>query len=228
MESGSIDEKQQELTLVGHAMFRSFRNLWMLEEMGIPYRNVAAKPQSKDAKSANPFGKVPALVDGDFAMFESAAINTYLGDRQRQEGPLAQAMVPAPGTQTRGRYEMLVSCMQTEMDAQCLWIHRKHEAMGKVFGDIPEAVAHARSHFGNVLRVLLGELVKSGGCYLLGEQFSAADILLVHCLDWAGSIGWLEDAKITAEERSSMESYLKLCRSRPAYGRTAAMRASKL
>ena len=226
-----MDKGKKELTLVGHAAFRSFRNLWMLEELGIPYDYVPAKPRSEAAKSANPFGKVPALVDGDFTMYESAAINTYLADRRRARDPPTrpgwqEVLVPEAGTKARGRYEHLVSCLQTEMDAQCLWVHRKHEAMGQVFGAIPGAVAHAKQYFSVVLGVLLRHLKDSGGDFLLGSEFSAADILFVHCMDWAGSIGWLEDATMTNDQRSALRLYLDLCRSRPPYLRVALMRST--
>merc|ERR1711861_124361 len=113
-----------DLTLVGHAGFRSFRNVWMLEELGVKYKHVEAKPHSPDATRMNPMGKIPSLQDGDFIMYESAAINTYLGDKFR--GATGADLVPAAGTTQRGRYEQLVSFLSMEVDAQGLWIHRKH------------------------------------------------------------------------------------------------------
>ena len=41
--------------------------------------------------------------------------------------------------------------------------------------------------------------------YLLGEHFTAADILYVHCLDWAESIGWYEGIKMDKENNSMQE-----------------------
>ena len=119
------------LTLIGHGAFRSFRNMWLLEELGVPYTHVPARPQSREAKAVNPFGKIPTLQDGDFTMYESGAINAYLADKFRgvQGTP---ALVPPPGTPQRGRYEQLTHCIVAEMDAQSLWIHRKHEALGQV------------------------------------------------------------------------------------------------
>ena len=72
-----------KLTLYGSAMFRPLRNVWMLEEMGIPYEHVPARPRSKEAGAVNPFAKIPTLVDGAMVMYESVAINTHLGDRYR-------------------------------------------------------------------------------------------------------------------------------------------------
>lgn len=66
---------------------RSARALWMLEEAGVDYelelvdiRNVE-REDSQEFLAASPMGKVPALVDGDVKMSESAAICLYLADR---------------------------------------------------------------------------------------------------------------------------------------------------
>jgi glutathione S-transferase len=117
------------LKLVGATAFRSFRNVWMLEELGVAYEHTVARPRSAEASAANPFGKIPSLTDGDFTMYESAAINTYLGDKFRAGGQAGEGgcpeLVPPPGTAARGRYEQTTMCIMTELDAQGLWIHRK-------------------------------------------------------------------------------------------------------
>eukprot|EP01046_Picozoa_sp_COSAG06_P013481 COSAG06_NODE_818_length_12113_cov_9.211670_7_plen_219_part_00 len=161
-----------ELKIIGGAAFRTFRNLWMLEELGVPYTHVPAMPRSADATASNPFGKIPSLVDGGFTMHESAAINTYLGDKFRGREGCAD-LVPAAGTIERGRYEQQVMVVMAELDAQGLWIHRKHEALGQIFGEIPPAVAHAKQHVSKVIEVLEADL-RSDGPYLCGSAFSAA------------------------------------------------------
>jgi glutathione S-transferase len=64
---------------------RSFRPLWMLEELGVPYRlKILPFPPRALARSyldINPLGTVPALFDGDLRMTESAAICQYLATR---------------------------------------------------------------------------------------------------------------------------------------------------
>ena len=52
-----------ELRIIGGAAFRTFRNLWMLEELGVSYSHISAMPRSPDANASNPFGKIPALID---------------------------------------------------------------------------------------------------------------------------------------------------------------------
>jgi hypothetical protein len=86
------------LKLIGAAAFRPFRNVWMLEELGVAYEHIAARPRAPEAQQVNPFGKVPCLMDGDFAMYESVAINTYLGDKFRGQPDVPQTLLPPPGT----------------------------------------------------------------------------------------------------------------------------------
>ncbi len=66
--------------IYGPTASRAARALWIVHELGIPFEHVAM--EMKDLKGAeylkiNPNGKVPALVDGDFKLFESMAINLY-------------------------------------------------------------------------------------------------------------------------------------------------------
>uniref|UniRef100_A0A7R9ZWP7 Glutathione transferase n=1 Tax=Pyrodinium bahamense TaxID=73915 RepID=A0A7R9ZWP7_9DINO len=216
------------LTLVGHAAFRPFRNVWMLEELGVPYEYVPCRPRSREAQRFSPLGKVPALQDGDFVMYESAAINTYLGDKFRSTA--AAELVPPAGTKERGRYEQLISFIITEVDAQGLWIHRKHEALPEqfkgMFTAIPEAVSVAKAHFAQVVGVLAADLQRSGEPFLLGRGFSAADILFVHCLQWAKDIAWLplQDADTNA----ILTGYMELCESREAHGRAVAKKRASM
>eukprot|EP00435_Cladocopium_sp_Y103_P042339 s1780_g11.t1 len=222
---GSIpaDAMAGEVVLVGTAKARPFRNVWMLEELQIPYTLLPSLPRSSDVLMLNPAGKVPILKHGDFTMTESAAINTYLGDTFRS----AANLVPKDG-QLRGRYEELVQCIVTELDAQGLWIHRKHEAMKQFFGHIPEysSSATCAGAFCNTLNILLARL-REAGDYLLGN-FSAADILLVHCLDWATVIQWLPSDAINAELKPVLEAYLQRCHQRDAYQRAILQRKAKL
>ena len=84
---------------------RSQRAIWMLEESGVDYEmeliDIAGENREDTAEflAASPMGKVPAIVDGDVAMSESAAICIYVADRYNM-GTLA----PALDDGQRGRY----------------------------------------------------------------------------------------------------------------------------
>jgi glutathione S-transferase len=206
----------------------------MLEELGIPYEHIVARPHSTTVRTYNPLGKVPALVEflddvssvsqKPFVMYESAAINTYLGDLANSVLGAQQGttdLVPKAGTHLRGMYEQTVSCIMTELDSQGLWIHRKHESMGQFFGFIPEAVEHAKGHFEKVNAVLAQQIKDNkDGPYLVGSSFTAADILYVHCLNWSKIIGWGKKWS----NNDSLCRYYRLCTERPSYQKVNAMR----
>jgi glutathione S-transferase len=210
------------LKLLGGASFRSFRCLWMLEELAVPYQNVvAATPQSEEVKKYNPLGKVPVLVEEDgFVLYESVAINTYLGDKYRSKNP---TLVPPAGSRQRAIYNQTASVLSTELDAQGLWMHRKHESLGNLFTYVPDAVTHARKYFHKTNRALIDQLKNGGGPYLLGTDFTAVDIFYVHCLDWSTSIGWNDKWK----DDPAIVDYLKRCQERPAYIKVKAMQAAE-
>lgn len=68
-------------TLYGALPSRTFRCLWMLEEVGIAYDWVRVTPEqmrSADYLSLNPNGKMPVLRDGSFTLWESIAINLHI------------------------------------------------------------------------------------------------------------------------------------------------------
>ena len=193
----------------------------MLEELGVPYENIQVMPVSRGVQKYNKTGKVPVLLEFDsvqqkdpsFVLYESVAINTYLGDKY---GGTNQGLVPPTGTRERATYDQTVCFILSEMDAQGLWIHRKHDtnAMAKFFGDIPEAVVAAQKQFDRINDELATQL----NPYLLGKTFTAADILYVHCLDWAKSIGW------HGSWPENVEGYRQLCHDRPAYQKAKALR----
>ena len=74
---------------------RSSRPRWMLEELEIPYELVrvdlsAGEHRKPEYLAINPYGAVPALVDGEVKLFESAAICAYLADKHPDRGLCAR------------------------------------------------------------------------------------------------------------------------------------------
>ena len=100
------------LKIYGVYRSRATRNIWWASELGIPfevipviqaYRLPAAlaidaplNTQSPAFLQINPSAQVPTIVDGDFTMHESLAINLYLA--RKHGGPLAPANVMEEGT----------------------------------------------------------------------------------------------------------------------------------
>jgi glutathione S-transferase len=74
------------LKLYGGARSRASLVQWYLEELGVPYEFVlldmqAGKHRQPEFLAINPMGKVPAIVDGDFQLWESGAILFYLAQK---------------------------------------------------------------------------------------------------------------------------------------------------
>ena len=79
------------IKLYGSDRSRALRNLWCLKELGLDYERDARDHVSGEIKTdeylaINPSGKVPALTDGDVAIFECLAINQYLAMTYGKDG----------------------------------------------------------------------------------------------------------------------------------------------
>jgi len=158
-----------QLTLYHAAPSRSSIVHWMLEEVGEPYELHLMSLKKGDNRAAdylkvNPMGKVPTLRHGDVLITEAAAICAHLADAF----PGAKLNVPV-GDPRRGPYLKWVffgpSCVEPAM-------------MDRMFPrkDDPPRSALGYGDYDTVIEVL-AQAVKSGP-YLLGEQFTAADVVI--------------------------------------------------
>ncbi|HEY7300154.1 MAG TPA: glutathione S-transferase family protein [Xanthobacteraceae bacterium] len=164
-----------KLTLYHAAPSRSSIARWMLEEIGEPY-DIHLLSLSKgetrmpDYLAVNPMGKVPALKHGDVIITEAAAICTYLAD----EFPRAGLNVPT-GDPRRGTYLKWLffgpSCLEPAVIDRAS--PRKEEARREMLG---------YGDFNTLMNVLAKAV--SAGRYLLGEQFTAADVVIGSGLRW--------------------------------------------
>ena len=167
-------EASPQLTLYHASPSRSSIVHWMLEELGEPYKlevlNLQAGDQRKPAYLAiNPMGKVPTLKDGDVVVSEVAAICCYLADTY----PKAK-LAPPIGDKRRGDYLKWLfygpSCLEPAMIDKAL---NRPPAPRSTAGwaDYDTVV--------EVLRSAVGARE-----YLLGEQFTAADVVIGSGLRW--------------------------------------------
>ncbi len=194
------------LTVYGVPQSRSTRILWMLEELQQPYEFKSinfskGESQAPEYLAINPAGKVPALLDGDFVLTESAGINTYLGDKFE-----ARHLIPAPGTELRGKYEQWCYFAVCELE-QPLWTMGKHRFAIPEEYRVEEIFPTAEWEFQKALALFSQGL--NDNDYILGENFSAADILLCQTLFWAMSF----EQKI---EQQNLRDYIERLQSRPA------------
>ena len=158
-----------KLTLYHAAPSRSSIVRWMLEEIGEPYEIQLlslskGENRAPDYLAVNPMGKVPALRHGDAVITEAAAICAYLAD----EFPRAKLSVPI-GDSRRGPYLKWLffgpSCIEPAMMDRAF--PRKEEARRAALG---------YGDFDTVIKVVADAVAR--GPYILGEQFTAADVVI--------------------------------------------------
>ena len=165
-----------QLTLYHAAPSRASVVHWMLEELGEPYDthilNLKAGDHRKPEYLAiNPMGKVPAIKHGDVVITEVSAICTYLADAF----PNAGLAVPI-GDPRRGPYLKWLffqpSCLEPAVIDRAF--PRKEAAPASALG------------YGDYERVMdvLAQATGAASPYLLGEQFTAADVVIGSGLRW--------------------------------------------
>lgn len=189
----------------GSVQSRAFRVLWTLEELGQPYELHEIKPHSAEALALNASGKIPILVDGDAVLTDSAAIMTYLADKH------GQLTYPA-GTVDRARQDALTHTILDEFDA-VLWTAARHSFVLPEDRRVPQVSDSLKWEFARNLDRLAQRFV---GPFLQGERMTIADILCVHCLNWA------HGAKFPVEN-ATLAAYAKELRERPAFVRVRAL-----
>ena len=191
---------------VGSPGSRLTRVTWMLEELGQPYEIVKAKQHSETMRRYNPSGKIPALVDGDFVLTDSAAICIYLADKHGEREMGARA-----GIAGRAEMDSWMHFAQSEFEAP-MWNKLKHRFLlpDELRAEVRPWLAHEFDKEVAALDAKLGDRR-----YALGERFTAVDVILGHCGQWARS-GKFEIAS------PRVAAYFERVLSRPALARANA------
>ena len=192
--------------VVGGIRSRTFRVLWMLEELGLDYEHIPASPRSDEARALNPSGKVPVLVVDGTPVSDSTAILTYLADKHG-------ALTHAPGTLDRARQDSLTQLLLDEFDA-ILWTASRHSFILPEELRVGEVKTSLKWEFERSQKTLVQRM--GSGEFLMGDKMTIADIILTHCGNWAIS------AKFPVTE-PKLEEYFGRMRQRPAYLRTRAL-----
>ncbi|GGB78762.1 glutathione S-transferase family protein [Glycocaulis alkaliphilus] len=183
---------------------RSTGTVWLVEELGVPYelRKVdvfGGETREAEFLKINPAGKVPAIRHKGKTLTEMAAISLYLCDEFPKAG-----LAPAIGDPLRADYlywsvfrpGVLEPAIVTK--AQNLDVDPRTVGWGEW-----ETV------------ITLIETALEDGPYLLGERFSAADILI------GGALGWLKHFKLMPDN-PRIDDYITRLHARPAYARMQA------
>jgi glutathione S-transferase len=191
------------ITLYHAPRSRSSRIIWLLEELGadykielisIPRQDGTGAPAPDSYKDVHPLKKVPAVKVFDEVVYESAAICLYLTDSHQKH-----AIGPLPGSNNRAEYVRWLFFYAAAVEPAAVarfsgWDKEKPTGFGGL---------------DDIEKVIADQLEKTP--YLLGEEFSAADILFGSTLEYFK--GTLFPA------RPQYDAYVARLQARPAYQR---------
>lgn len=191
------------------ARSRSFRPLWMLEELQLPYSlNLLPFPPRVLAKSylaINPLGTVPCMVDGAVKMTESSAICQYLSEVHG-----AGRFGVRPHEPEYGRYLNFLSFGEATLTFPIAIVMR-YSRLEPEARRLPQAAEDYRRFFLGRLRGV--EAIVSSDEYICGDRFTAADVSVGYAIQFAAMNG-LQDAF-----PESVSRYLSRLQARPGYQR---------
>lgn len=191
------------ITLYHSPASRAFTAYWMLEEIGLPFEVKTVDIRKGEQKSReylklNPAGKVPTLTDGDVVVSENPAIAIYLADRYSY-GELA----PKIEDPLRGPYLKWMVYATAVVDPVAV-LHRQEidvSGFSAGFGT-----------FDDMVEVLSSVLMERK--YLLGDRFTAADVVL------GATVSFLMHTKVLPEH-AALVDYNGRLTEREAYHRAA-------
>jgi glutathione S-transferase len=174
----------------------------LLEELGVPYELHTLNMKAGEQRGAhylkvNPMGKVPAVLHGDALVTEQVALYIYLPDVFPRAG-----LAPALDDPLRGPYLRWIAYYGSCLEPAVVDRFMKREAAPASmcpYGD-----------YDTMLNTLVDQLRK--GPYILGERFSAADLL------WGPSLRWMTGFRLVPELPEIME-YVDRITSRPSFAR---------
>lgn len=164
-----------EIVFYTNPMSRGRIVRWMLEEVGRPYRTVAldyaTTMKAPDYLTINPMGKVPAITHRGVVVTECAAICAYLADAFPDAG-----LAPAIGDPMRGPYYRWMFFAAGPVEAA---------VTAKALGLLAPAEKSAMAGYGSFDQVVDGlESALTKAPWLLGEQFTAADVYVGSQIAW--------------------------------------------
>ena len=181
---------------------RADRAVWLLEEAGLEYERVLVDirdptaPRPPAFAKASPMGKVPALADGAVHLADSAAIGLYIADRYPECG-----LAPGIDDPQRGAYLywMLYSPGVVEP-----------AMMEKFAGLKPNRFSAGWGDFDAMIETLAKGL--GDGPWILGERFSAADVMLGTSVHFMREFNLLPGVP-------ALVRYVERCAARPAFAK---------
>jgi len=200
-----------ELRIYGIARTRAFRALWMAEELGLDYDHIPieigpAGARKPEYLAINPNGRLPAIDDDGFTLWESLAITLYLAKKHGRFYPTTLE------SEARAWQWSLWAVQEVDRGVNIWSLHAVRLPPQE---RDPQRRAEALKVLEAPFRVLDGAL--AGHPYLLGEEFTVAD------LNVAAVISRAIDMDLSATPR--LAQWLERCLERPAARAARALRA---
>ena len=195
------------LTLIGSPKNRSFRVLWMLEELGAEYDVKPVAARSEEILAVNPSGKAPVLLDDDDVVIDSVAIVQYLADKHGK-------FTASAGTIERAKQDSFTFFAVDDLDG-VLWSNAKHAFV------LPEELRHPEIKAAcqwDIERAMKAFEQRLGdNQYVMGDEFTVPDLIIGHCAGWMQNAGFAwPDGKVT--------DYFNRVRNRPAFKKAVDIR----
>lgn len=203
------------IKLYGAPRTSAGRCYWMLEELGLPYETVPLDMmQAREHKSPaflklNPNGKVPVLIDGDFKIWESMAINTYLVEKTKS--PLGGTTPEEKGLIQQWSYWSILELQRPAVD--CLIQEMFVPAEKKDVAIIQKS----KEVILNLLPILNESL--SDRTFLVGGRFTMAD------LNVASVVNVCRGLKIELSAWPNVQRWFSAISDRPAFQKLMKLRA---
>ena len=146
---------------------RALRPRWLLEEMNVPYQLISVQLSNPDPEyfKIHPQGRVPAMKDSEFILFESSAIIQYLADKFYEKG-----------------FSFPIHSKERALSDQ--WISFAMTMLERTIEN------GSQEDFDEAAKVV-NEAV-SGRDFLIGDQITTADIVMGSVLIWARSVQMLQ------------------------------------
>jgi glutathione S-transferase len=197
-------------TLYGMSASRAFRSIWAADEIGLDYDHVPTSfrgdAQSEEYRAVNPNARIPALVDGDLHLFESMAINLYLGRKYGQRLLPGGLDGEAQAVQWSIWGISEIEPLQMQIVVQKLFTpeDKRDEVV----------IARAMKGLARPLGVLNKALASKP--YLLGDGFTLADLNL------AGVMDLLNTLQIDMSDWPNVQAWLARCYGRDSYKKAKA------
>lgn len=170
-----------ELTLFYMPGTRSERVRWTLDELGLDYRIeridlFKGEGNRADYRAVHPLGQLPALLVDGKAMFESGAILQWLA-----EAIPGSRLAPPADHPARRAFDQWMYFAATSLEGPA-WNMMLHGNILPEKHAVKSIIPFATQQYQRALRVLDHAL--TGRDYLLGSDFSAADIMVGYLLPW--------------------------------------------